>query len=66
MAEKPKPWYASNITTITLAVCLIVCIVAIVAVVHRDGVEALKGTGLGALAGLLAGALVGQKKINGK
>ncbi len=52
---------------IVLGVCLAVCIGGIVLVVHRDGSEALAGTGLGALAVLLAGALaVKVKNTNGK
>lgn len=51
---------------IVLAVCLVVAIAGIVAVVHRDGTNALQGTGLGALAALLAGALAYRVKRNGK
>lgn len=40
-----------------LGICLIVVVAGIVAIVHRDGVGQLKGSGLGALAAVLAGAL---------
>jgi hypothetical protein len=62
--EDNKPWYSTSIVTIVIAVCLIVTIIGIVATVHRDGVTALKGTGLGALAALLAGALIGANRMN--
>ena len=58
---------ALQAVAIAIAVCLCLCIVGIVAIVHRDGVEALAGSGLGALALLLAGALVAVlRRTNGK
>lgn len=51
---------------IALGVCLTITILGIVAVVHRDGSDALSGTGLGGLAVLLAGALAYRVKKNGK
>ncbi len=50
---------------IVLGLCLLAVIVGIVLVVHRDGLEQLRGTGLGALATLLAGGLVWRVKKNG-
>jgi hypothetical protein len=66
MTDEKTPWYSSSIVTIVIAVCLIVTIAGIVATVHRDGIDALKGTGLGALAALLAGALIGSRRMNGR
>lgn len=65
MQAKKSP--AFDWAVVVLGVCLLAVIVGIVAVVHRDGLEQLKGTGLGALATLLAGALAWRvKNKNGK
>lgn len=51
---------------VVLGICLVAVIIGMVAIVHRDGTAALSGSGLGALATLLAGALAWRVKTNGR